>query len=214
MHTVGEILKKARLEKRIDLDDIEKTLKIRKKFLSALEDNTWDQLPSLPYIKGFIRNYSGYLGLKPDQMLAIFRRQFSLREKTGVIPKGLAHPLDEPAFRFTPKFIIATSIISFIIFFFGYLFFQYNNYVSPPNLTIDSPKEGETLNSDKIEVTGKSDSDAVVSVNNLKIATNQNGEFASTVRLSPGINTISIESTSKYGKKKTITRTIQANTDQ
>lgn len=211
MRTVGEILKKARLEKNILLEDVEKTLRIRKKFLLALEENAWNKLPALPYIKGFIRNYSNYLGLKPDEMLAIFRRQFSFREKGTVLPEGLAHPLDEPVFRFTPQVLVGVTIISFIVFFFGYLFLQFKNYTSPPNLAINSPKEGEVINTDKIEITGKTDADAVVSVNNLKIAVNEKGEFTSTVRLNPGINTINIESVSKYGKKRTINRTIQVN---
>jgi len=41
MRTVGEILKKARQEKNLTLDEIEKSLRIRKKFLMALEENAW-----------------------------------------------------------------------------------------------------------------------------------------------------------------------------
>ena len=52
MLTVGEILIKARSEKKLSLEEIEKKIRIRKKFLIALEDNDWDRLPSLPYIKG------------------------------------------------------------------------------------------------------------------------------------------------------------------
>lgn len=212
MRTVGEILKKARQEKNLAFDEIEKSLRIRKKFLMALEENAWDKLPSLPYIKGFLKNYSTFLGLNAEEMTAIFRRQFSFREKGGIMPTGLAHPLNEPFFRFTPSIVVSIAVLSFILFFFGYLFFQYNTYISPPNLVVDKPKEGELFMSDRTDVAGKSDIDAVVSVNNLKIASNTKGEFVTTVHLSPGINTIIIDSTSKYGKKKTITRTISAQT--
>ena len=172
MRTVGEILKKARQEKNLTLDEIEKSLRIRKKFLMALEENAWDMLPSLPYIKGFLKNYSAFLGLNAEEMTAIFRRQFSFREKGGIMPSGLAHPFNEPFFHFTPHIVVGITIIAFILFFFGYLFIQYNTYISPPNLTIDKPKEGELIVSDRTDVTGKSDNDAVVSVNNLKIASN------------------------------------------
>lgn len=209
MLTVGEILKKARIENRLTLEDIEKQIRIRKKFLSALEENAWHELPSLPYIKGFLRNYSNFLNLRPEEIIAIFRRQFSEQEKAGLLPEGLTHPLDEPVIHFTPQIAVIGIIVSFIIFFFGYLFFQYKIYTSPPNLTVNSPAEGQVISSANIQVSGKTDSDAVISVNNIKIAINQSGEFTTTLILPPGINPIVIESTSKYGKKKTITRTIQ-----
>lgn len=209
MRTIGEILKKIRSEKRLTLEEIEKQLRIRKKFLIALEENDWSKLPSLPYIKGFLKNYSSFLGLKSDEMLAIFRRQFHQQEKAGLLPKGLTNPLDEPIIRFTPQLTSIILSISFLVVFFGYLFLQYLSFVNPPELSIESPKEGEIITSEKVTVKGKSDRDAVISVNNQKIALSENGEFTTTLTLSPGVNTINIESASKQGKKRTITRTIQ-----
>lgn len=214
MRTVGEILKKARLEKRLNFEDIEKSTKIRKKFLQALEENSWEKLPSLPYIKGFIRTYSEYLGLRSDEMVAIFRRHFRDQEKTGLLPTGLTHPLDEPVLRFTPQIGLIVIIISFIVLFFGYLFLQYQSYTNPPNLTVNKPMEGEIVKTSKIEISGKTDIDAVIAINNQKIALSTNGEFTTNLLLSPGINSIIIESTSKYGKKRTITRTIQVTENQ
>jgi len=209
MRTVGEILKKARVEKHLTFEEIENTTKIRKKFLVALEENDWEHLPSLPYIKGFIRSYSSFLGLKPDEMVAIFRRHFKDQDKIGLLPSGLTHPLDETSFRLTPQVTLIGIAVVFLFLFFGYLFFQYKSYTSPPNLEITKPLEGEVLQTGKIDVIGKTDADAVISVNNQKIALSPTGEFTTTLLLSPGVNVITIESTSKYGKKKTITRTVQ-----
>lgn len=214
MKTVGEILKKARLEKRLDLETVEKDIRIRKKFLLAIEDNSWNKLPSLPYIKGFLRNYSRYLDLKPEEIVAIFRRQFIGQDKDGVIPKGLANPLDEPIIYLTPQRTVGALIILFIILFFGYLFFQYRIFTSPPPLTIIKPDEGEIIHSSKINVKGKTDNDAVVSVNNQKTVVSSDGEFNVQLSLSPGVNSIIIEAVSKYGKKKIINRTIQQENQQ
>lgn len=214
MRTVGEILKKARIERKLTFEEIEKQLRIRKKYLMALEENAWERLPPSPYIKGFLRNYSLLLGLKPEEMAAIFRRQYQEQERAGLLPTGLTHPINEPILRFTPQMMAAGIMLAFILFFFGYLAFQYKAYTSPPTLTIIKPAEGETINSVTIQIIGKTDSDAVVSINNQKIALSQNGEFATTLSLSPGVNTVAVESTSKYGKKKTVTRTIQVQESQ
>jgi len=208
MHTVGEILKRARLEKKLTLDEAEKQLRIRKKFLEALEQNEWDRLPSLPYIKGFLRNYSMLLDLKPEEMLAIFRRQYHELSKAAVLPDGMANPINDSVFRITPRLLTISGIVLFFIIFFGYLLSQYQAYTNPPNLIITSPKDGETVQTESIEVVGKTDRDTVVSLNNRKIAVTDTGDFKSTVTLTPGINTIVIDSVSKHGKKRTLSRTV------
>lgn len=210
MRTVGEILKKARLEKKITLDEVEKKIRIRQKYLSALEENAWDTLPSLPYIKGFLRNYSIFLGLKPEEMLAFFRRQFREQEKSGLLPEGMAKPLNDSGFSWTPQLSAITIIFLFVGLFFGYLFFQYRTISSPPTLTIEQPREGEVVMGNSTLVKGSTDKDAVVSINNQKIALSDNGTFQLSINLTPGINTIFIEVTNTFGKKQSITRTIQA----
>lgn len=209
MRTVGEIFKKKRLEKKIDFDKIEKQIKIRKKFLIALEDNNWEQLPSLAYIKGFIRSYSIFLGLNPSEMIAVFRRQFLEKEKKGLLPYGLSTPLNDSGFRLSIPSAAVLALLLFLVVFFGYIFIQYRQLTSPPFLQVISPREGEIFTKDNIQISGKTDSDATVSINNEKIALNQNGKFATNFTLPPGINTIIIEATSKHGKIRQITRTIQ-----
>ena len=208
MRTVGEILKKARVEKRLTFDDIELKIKIRKKYLQALEENSWSKLPSLAYIKGFLKNYANFLNLNSDEILAVFRRQYQFNEKEEVIPEGISTPLNEPVVRLTPQTVFLSLGVFFILIFFVNLFFQYRAIISPPNLTIDRPKEGEILKSATLEVKGRTDPDAVIDVNNKQILLNDKGEFAETFSLQPGVNSIVFESTSKHGKKRTITRTV------
>ncbi|MBI3955588.1 helix-turn-helix domain-containing protein [Candidatus Gottesmanbacteria bacterium] len=213
MHTIGEILKRARLEKKLTFEEIEIHLRIRKKFLVALEENSWEKLPSLPYIKGFLKNYSSFLGLKPDEMLAIFRRQFRQQERQGLLPEGVTEPLNQSFFRYTPKTISILVIVFFILFFLGYLFYQYRNITSPPPLEITSPKEGQIFSSDRISVTGITNTDAVILVNNQKIAVDESGHFFTTITFAPGTNIVVVESVSKYNRKNTVKRTIQIQGD-
>lgn len=211
MRTVGEILKKIRLEKNLSFEEIEKQIRIRKKYLLALENNDWGKLPSLTYIKGFLRNYSSFLGLKEEEMVAIFRRQYHHQDKSDLVPEGITNSLRDPAIRLTPKTAIVLATVSCIVLFFAYLFIQYYTFISPPRLVIDQPREGEVTSSETLEISGKSDSDAVVEINNQKIALSGRGEFQTKIILVPGINTITVTSTSKYGKKRTVNRSVQLN---
>src|SRR3989338_2523254 len=115
MKTVGEILKKKRNERFLELDTVERTLKIRKKFLIALEENAWDRLPSLPYIKGFLKNYASFLGLNPDDMLAILRREFRYHENTKILPEQEDAKLTQAFVRLSPGSLIAIALSAIVL---------------------------------------------------------------------------------------------------
>src|SRR3954453_5951482 len=63
MFEIGNSLRDARLRKELDFPELEQGTKIRAKYLRALEDETFDQLPGPTYVKGFLRTYADYLGL-------------------------------------------------------------------------------------------------------------------------------------------------------
>ena len=94
MKTVGEILKQTRLQKKITLEEIEKATRIRKKFLIAFEENQLDKLPTFTFSRGFLKNYSEFLGLNENDLIAIFRRQLKLEESGIVGPGEGAKPRD------------------------------------------------------------------------------------------------------------------------
>ena len=63
MFEIGNSLREARTRKGLDFPELEQGTKIRAKYLRALEDESFDQLPSATYVKGFLRTYANYLGL-------------------------------------------------------------------------------------------------------------------------------------------------------
>lgn len=209
MKTVGEILQKARIEKNLDYEAVEKKTRIRKKFLEALENNEWQKLPSPTYIKGFIRNYSNFLGLKPEEMVAIFRRQYTDEERAKINLPKLAESLQEPLIKITPQRMVYIATFLFIIIFVSYLISQYRAFTGAPVLNVQTPKEGEVFSKDTILISGNTDKDAQVYINNQKISVDEKGNFQQEVLLNSGVNKLSIEAESKLGKRTKVTRTIQ-----
>ena len=63
MEGIGPILKRAREEKNISLQEIAETTKIRVKYLQAIEDEQFDLLPGAVYAKGFVNTYIRYLDI-------------------------------------------------------------------------------------------------------------------------------------------------------
>jgi hypothetical protein len=71
---IGEVLKRARSRRKIDIRTVEQQTKIRIKYLRALENEEWDVLPGPAYAKGFLRTYAQFLGLDGDALVDEYRR--------------------------------------------------------------------------------------------------------------------------------------------
>lgn len=72
MSDLGEMLRRARQEKGLGLDDAAAATRIKAIFLTALEDGDYSLLPGPAYITGFLRNYGSYLGLHPDDVVQAY----------------------------------------------------------------------------------------------------------------------------------------------
>lgn len=70
---IGGILREARNRRRLDLSEVEDAIKIRMRYLLAMENEEWDVLPGGAYTRGFIRTYASYLGLDGDRIAQDFR---------------------------------------------------------------------------------------------------------------------------------------------
>ena len=84
MNQLGPIFKEARAESGKSIDDAVKETKIAKKYLFAIENENFDIFPGETYLIGFIRNYSQFLGLDPDEMVLKYR-DYKIQEQPAPI---------------------------------------------------------------------------------------------------------------------------------
>ena len=71
---IGPTLREARNRRKLDLPEVEAAIKIRVRYLQAMENEEWDALPGGAYTRGFIRTYAAYLGLDGDRLADDYRR--------------------------------------------------------------------------------------------------------------------------------------------
>lgn len=67
--TIGSQLKKAREKKEVSIGDAYQQTRILPEVLSALEENNFAKISNPVYLKSFLRKYSSYLGLDPENIL-------------------------------------------------------------------------------------------------------------------------------------------------
>jgi cytoskeleton protein RodZ len=72
VESFGARLKREREQRKITLDDISVATKIGTRFLAALEEEHFDQLPGGIFNKGFVRAYARHLGIDENQAIADF----------------------------------------------------------------------------------------------------------------------------------------------
>lgn len=71
---IGATLREARNRRKVDLAEVEAEIKIRIRYLQAIENEEWDALPGGAYTRGFIRTYAYYLGLDGERLADDYRR--------------------------------------------------------------------------------------------------------------------------------------------
>lgn len=132
MRTLGEILKKARQEKQLTLEEVEKEIRVKKEYLGALENDDYQKLPSFIFASGVIKNYAQFLDKQPEILLAIFRRDFKLKEKKDLMPVGLVRPINTKGPFWTPKMTMITLGVAVALIIGFYLYWQYQSLVKAP----------------------------------------------------------------------------------
>lgn len=181
--------------------------RIRPQFIELIEADDYSRLPSGTVAKGFIRNYSEFLGLSPHSVLASFRRDFVENRLGQIVPRSLADPVSQQVF-WTPRTTIIAVVVMVFTVFIGYLTYQYWVLTGPPRLELVQPAEGVQVEEATVLVTGQTDPEATISVGDHLVALDKGGEFSFRAPLVEGENQISITATSKSGKTTTLTRKV------
>lgn len=72
----GIRLRMARQDRGLSLEDVEAATKIRAKYLEALEKGDYGMLPGgEPQVRGFLRRYASFLGIPPEEIIALYERE-------------------------------------------------------------------------------------------------------------------------------------------
>src|SRR5438105_2719747 len=74
MTNVGEMLRRERLKRNLDLDYISKELKISRRLLDAIESDQYSRLPGGVFAKAFVRQYAQLLQLDAEDLAGQVQR--------------------------------------------------------------------------------------------------------------------------------------------
>lgn len=73
MESIGERLRHAREAKKLSIKNVSVDTNISPAYIEALEDEDFDKFPGETYIIGFLKTYSEYLKLDPDEIVMSYK---------------------------------------------------------------------------------------------------------------------------------------------
>ena len=85
---VGRLLRDQREARGLDLTQVEKSTRIRRAHLEAIEEGRYDKLPGAAYIPAFLRAYATHVGLDPEKVMTAYHL-------SGAVP--IKRPVELPA---------------------------------------------------------------------------------------------------------------------
>jgi transcriptional regulator with XRE-family HTH domain len=206
--TVGERLKNVRLRKKLSLLEAETGTKVRVKYLTAIEEGKWSELPQNVYTRGFVLAYVKYLGLDSKSFISDYESEISFRQKQESQKISYTQSVKDRKVLITPRLLAYSVLAISILGMFSYIVFQLLSFAGNPNLKIISPENNIVMESDTMDLAGMTDVDAFVAVNGENVPVSNDGRFLLKLKLHQGVNMIKIQAVNKAKKESSEVYTI------
>lgn len=178
-------------------------LQISPFYLEALEAGDYGKLPCLIYSRNFVKQYGAWLNLNAGPLVELFEQEWSLFEK---LQQTLPHVPTRRGVKKShlwkvPRLMrwVGSSLV--ICSVFGYLGLELYQLRQPPILVLESPAAEQMINKQLVVVTGQTEPEAAILINNQPILSDAQGRFNEHVALQPGVNVIEIQASKKYSRQ-------------
>jgi cytoskeleton protein RodZ len=112
---IGNTLREARVRRNLTLQQVEEDIKIRVKYVQAMENEDWDVMPGVTYVKGFLRTYATYLGLDPEVIIGEFRSRGMTPSAEHHEPFGGSSVIGKPRGHRGRNTIVIVAIVCLIV---------------------------------------------------------------------------------------------------
>lgn len=203
--TLGERIRRIRSERRLSLGEISKATGIQVKYLVALEEGDFSRLPSLVYVHGFLRSYAKYLGENPEKWIAFFERERGIAhtivsDDTRHSERLWASPKPLVSRALTPWIFVTILSLCLGLGVVWYVSTEVSDFVSDPDLIVDSPQSGETVEDSLVRVSGKTDPRATLYLNDREVLVDEVGVFSEDIEVRNGRNVIILRSVNVFDR--------------
>ena len=118
MFEIGATLREARERRQLTYEQVEAEIKIRAKYLRALEEEEFDSLPSGTYVRGFLRAYASYLGLDGRLFVDEYASRFGTRHDDELFRRRRERPMTQRHESSSAVLVAVIAVVAIGVLFF------------------------------------------------------------------------------------------------
>lgn len=206
--TTGAGLKSLRKRQGISLDMVAERTQIQRKYLEAFEADAHHLLPDPIYARHFLKQFVIAINGDTEYFLSKYEEECG---SCSAVTDKLRVPRQRTGRHLLLRWRTWAKVLGLsavVILLFMYIGFQLHNLVAAPNLIVDAPHDDIQTTVATITVSGQTDKEVRVSVNNNPVLTDPTGRFETRITLTRGLNVIEIEAAKKYGQSQTVRRSV------
>ncbi len=198
--SLGGEFKRAREEKRFSLKEASEAINIRTKYLEAIENDDFTQLPARVYALNFLKAYARFLGLEERKLVKRYTTELevrdSIQERRSTTAKRTIPVRINP---FVLKVAMALLAGGFALF---YVASRLYGIFSPPIVHITHPEDEVHISEQgSLVLKGAVERSSSLTVNGEPVYIDDNGRFSQEVFLSEGVNTFELVAVSRFNKE-------------
>ncbi len=182
MESYGAILKRARENKNVSIEQIERETSITRQYIEAMEAEDVYVFPGEPYFIGFLKNYSDYLGLDTDEVLKYYTAK---KIQETPVPQQLLE-------KHRPKFIKPLIISVIVLSLVGFGIYLYYKVFDVPAIKAEKARASiEQLKPHRYEFSGKTETHRMYKGDQIVVPErNGNGNIIVTIADTKGVLTL------------------------
>lgn len=183
----------------LDAAKLSEATDVPQRFIASLVNGDFNDLPSLPYIRGYLFKVAGVLEADPNVLWRAFRESADIRSS--------GHQDLLPVNRFSLKKVSSKKlwIVLVAIVLVGFLGLRLNSILGKPTLEVTLP---ETSVSQLIVVAGTVSPGDTLTLNGEVVYPNEGGNFQKEIQLEPGLNTLEFKVKRRLGRETTVTKQV------
>lgn len=204
--TLGNTLRKTRLEQNISLEEAQTATNIQTKYLEKLEEGNYQQLPGDIYAKSWLKVYGQFLGLDISDLLSEFKIEKSISDKLKKVESlSVTNQYPDKKIKFLRPRLLKISMIGLvIIILLGYLAWEINSIVAAPVINIIQPTNNFKTTDSSILIIGETEPEIQLNINNDRVVLDEEGNWQQNINLVAGLNNLEISAKKKHSKTRII----------
>ena len=181
--------------------------KVPESFIRSLEQEQWEEISDPLYFEHVFRAYLAIFQVQQNYYIQKYRDCLKItsqvRDTQDLLPRARVRWIDLAVWS---RLIATIALGIFALGIGGYVFYQVRAVTAAPQLSVEQPKEGERLAIPVVNVKGKTETDATVTINGREAIVNDDGTFTLSLDIPSGPTIIVVDAKKRRGKTAEETR--------